>query len=99
MTHMGASELPILAATVTGAIAFAFALVDYRAVGRSSFGLKLVATTIIMGMFTAYHVILLVNPSLPRTTELFGGAVETIIAVVAIGLFAAQYHRNQPGGG
>jgi len=91
--------LPIMAATVLGAVAFAFALVDYRAVGRSSFGQKLVATTIIMGMFTAYHVILIAVPSMPRTTVLFGGAVETIIAVVAIGLFATQYVHDKPDGG
>ncbi|MFB6094022.1 MAG: hypothetical protein ABEJ77_03680 [Halanaeroarchaeum sp.] len=84
MAHLGASEVPILLAIVTGAVAIAFAIVDYTRFGRSWYGVAFLAIAVVMGMFTVYHLELVLVHQVRTTTEAFGAVVETIIALVSV---------------
>ncbi|MFB6124708.1 MAG: hypothetical protein ABEJ59_01950 [Halanaeroarchaeum sp.] len=99
MSHLGASELPILAAVVTGAIAFTFAVADFAVFGRSSFGVEIAALALVMGLFTGYHVLLVVDHNLTPTTTAFGGAIETVVATVAVGVVAMHHFAAGDAGG
>lgn len=90
MPHLGVAAAPVLLAIVTGAIAFSFAVVDYTRFGRSSYGAAFLAIAIVMGLFTAYHLELVLFHHVRATTEAFGAGVETIIAIVGI-VFAIGY--------
>lgn len=94
MVHLGASQLPVLLAIVSGAIAFAFALADVAVFSRSSYGYELGIIALVMATFTGYHVILAVDHGLGPTSDLFGGVIETIIGLAAVAVLALDRYGS-----
>lgn len=88
MPHLGAAKLPVLAAIVAGSMASSFALLDYRVFENSSSKALSLAFAVVMVLFTTYHLALVTDSALPSTNVLFGGIVETLIALVALAVLA-----------
>lgn len=75
-------ELTIVFSLVAGVVALVFATLMWTVLRRSPLGRVVIALTVVMGLFSAYHAIALVHPEPELITSVAKSLTLTAVAVV-----------------